>query len=124
MRRGRLGSGWRWPGTHARVSASDLDFISADILALEQCLEQSAVFVDTVVLFRGMTGERLGWQVGEGGRWRVVYLVPEASPAQPAGVPLIETPAEVRVRAQAALPDLLRAVAARATNLARDFVPG
>lgn len=95
-----------------------LDRLSSDIKALEAYLERSAVRVDTQVEFPGGAGgpsRYLRWTRGEPDRWRIVYVEAARNHSgwteDTGSCVLIEAPLEVRVKARAVLPLLLREVA-------------
>lgn len=97
-----------------------LDQVSEDIKLLEEYLDKSGVRVPATVevgLGAGEPGvsERLSWScVEDTRRWRIMYER-RIGTGTPDRRPLIEAPAETRLDAYLALPDLLKAVAERVT---------
>lgn len=70
-----------------------LDAVSADIKSLEAYLAKSGVRLPARVEVPG--GGEVSWELGEPDRWRIIYSHDNER------LPLIETKAEIRVRAGA-----------------------
>ena len=83
----------------------ELDAVSADIKALEAYLWSAGIRGSVAVPMGGV--EFLWWDHAEPDRWRIVWRIEGSTTARI----LIEAKADVRLRARAALPALLRKVA-------------